>query len=146
MGFIREIFLTEKHQHAQHITHTSVDFNSSLTANAMKNSFGLWYLEIFLPTWRLKLSRFFYIIEISGLNKILSGSRSNSSSPKVQSLKIFIVIHWHAINQNSPQIYSFVQRFQHIEAETNWLLFFRQHFQMHFLGWKCMNFTEEDFT
>ena len=32
------------------------------------------------------------------------------------------------------------------EAETKWLPFSRRHFQMHFLGWKCMNsdwnFTE----
>ena len=30
-------------------------------------------------------------------------------------------------------------------AETKWPPFSRRHFQMHFLGWKCMNFTS-DFT
>ena len=30
----------------------------------------------------------------------------------------------------------------HIEAETRWLTFSRQHFQMYFLEWKCINFTE----
>ena len=34
---------------------------------------------------------------------------------------------------------------QHIEAETNWTPFRRQHFQMHFLEWKYMNFAP-DFT
>ena len=28
----------------------------------------------------------------------------------------------------------------HIEAETKWLTFCRQHFQMHFPEWKCLNF------
>ena len=30
---------------------------------------------------------------------------------------------------------------QHIEAKTKWTPFFRQHFQMHFLERKCMNFN-----
>ena len=30
---------------------------------------------------------------------------------------------------------------QNIEFETKWMLFCRQHFQMHFLEWKCVNFT-----
>ena len=29
---------------------------------------------------------------------------------------------------------------EHIEAETKWLPFSSQHFQMHFLQWKCINF------
>ena len=29
---------------------------------------------------------------------------------------------------------------QHTEAETKWPPFFRRHFQMHFLEWKCINF------
>ena len=29
--------------------------------------------------------------------------------------------------------------FKHIEAETKWKPFRRQHFQMHFLEWKCLN-------
>ena len=33
----------------------------------------------------------------------------------------------------------------HIEAEAKWTPFHRQHFQMYFLEWKCMNFAY-DFT
>ena len=33
----------------------------------------------------------------------------------------------------------------HIEAETKWSPFCRQHFQMHFLKWKYMN-SDQDFT
>ena len=29
---------------------------------------------------------------------------------------------------------------QYIEVETKWTSFSRRHFQMHFLGWKCLNF------
>ena len=32
-----------------------------------------------------------------------------------------------------------LQKGQHIEAETKWPPCSRRHFQMHFLGWKCMN-------
>ena len=34
-----------------------------------------------------------------------------------------------------------VCRLLHIEAETKWTQFRRRQFQMHFLEWKCMNFT-----
>ena len=34
------------------------------------------------------------------------------------------------------------QNGQHIEAETRWPPFSRQHFQMHFLQWKYMNFNQ----
>ena len=33
-----------------------------------------------------------------------------------------------------------VPSYLHIEAQTKWPPFPRQHFQMHFLEWKCMNF------
>ena len=31
----------------------------------------------------------------------------------------------------------------HIEAETKWMPFHRQFFQMYFREWKCMNFDEK---
>ena len=37
----------------------------------------------------------------------------------------------------------FTEIYQHIEAKTKWTIFCRQHFQRHFLEWKCMSFNEK---
>ena len=60
------------------------NFSSSPIANAMKNSSGLWDLEVLWPTWLLKLIGSIDIIELDNYchSKIKSGYRSsNSNSP-----------------------------------------------------------------
>ena len=60
------------------------NFSCSPIANVMKNSSGLWDLEVLWPTWLLKLLGSFDIIELDNycLSKIESGYRSsNSNSP-----------------------------------------------------------------